>query len=196
MAKDGGAQEKAHVARIAYLRDLVAALGIDADAYLALQGKPMGAAIAAGDAFDGARRKSRQLDAELEVRDERARTALDSQYKVLMSHLKPDDALHRNALELAHREIEANWRAIMLLPAGPYELLLQELLDTLEPQSGDGLLPPEGEDLLRRVKHLYRALGRSHRGSLEEWEDLVASLGEGPATRGPRLEPGNGKRLN
>jgi hypothetical protein len=196
MAKDGGAQEEAHVARIAYLRDLVAALGIDADAYLALQGKPMGAAIAAGDAFDSARRKSRQLDAELEVRDERARTALDSQYKVLMSHLKPDDALHRNALELAHREIEANWRAIMLLPAGPYELLLQELLDTLEPQSGDGLLPPEGEDLLRRVKHLYRALGRSHRGSLEEWEDLVASLGEGPATRGPRLEPGNGKRLN
>ncbi|MEW5962660.1 MAG: hypothetical protein AB1749_03780, partial [Pseudomonadota bacterium] len=175
-ARESGESAEAHEARIAFLRDLVAAIGIEADSYLTLQGKPMGAAIAAGDAFDRARRSSRQLDAELEVRDERARTALDNQYKVLMAHLRPDDTLRRNALELAQREIETNWRAIMLLPAGPYEQLLQELLDTLEPQSGDGLLPPEGEDLLRRVKHLYRALGRSHRGTTEEWEELVASL--------------------
>lgn len=192
--KTSGESAEAYEARITFLRHLVEALGIDPDSYLALQGKPMGAALAAGEAFDRARRASKLLDRELESRDEVARNAFDNQRTLIESRLPPEDAMRRRALRLAHEEIEANWGAIMLLPSGPYEQVLERLVGELEPQSGDGLLPPEGEDLLRRVKHLYRALGRSHRATVEEWEDLVASLDEATAGRGPNVGPGNGKR--
>ena len=192
--RPAGESRDAYEARLAFLRDLVGALGIDSDLYMSLQGRPMAAAIAAGEAFHRARQGNKMLDQQLETRDELARMALDNQFSMVEGRLRPDEAGLRHALKLAYDEIEANWLAIMLLPAGPYEQVLEQLVSDLEPQSGDGLLPPEDEDLLRRARQLMDALGTSRRSSLDEWEQLEGSFREAQSATITRLGLGGGKR--
>ena len=172
--------------RMGFLRDLIGAVGIDPDLYVELQGRRMAAAISAGDAFHAERQGNKLLDRELDNRDERAKDALDNQRSIIEGRLKPDDVRRRGAVKAAYDEIDANWRAIMLLPSGPYEQVLEQLIADLEPQSGDGVLPPEAEDLLVRAKHLYNVLGLSPRSSSESWERLEASLRDASGTETTR----------
>ena len=179
--------------RMAFLRELVGVLGVDPELYVGLQGRPMGAAIAAGEAFIRARQSNKPLDRKLESRDEPARMALEAQLSHLEGQLRPEDAVLRNALILAGKEVERNWTAIMLLPRGPYEQALEQLVSDLEPQSGEGTLSPDDEELLRRARQLMDALGTSPRSSADEWEQLEGSFNEAQSATISRLGFGGGK---
>lgn len=60
----------------------------------------------------------------------------------------------------------------MLMPDGPYESLIEDLLAGMEPQAGAGKLTPPERDLYRLLRNLKGQLASSARQSAEDWHRL------------------------
>ena len=168
-ANDGARQRE-------FVASLIAALGIDPTLFYALSGLSFGAAAAASEAFSRARNLNGLLDTELTQRDEEARMALDNGYYALESSLTPGDSLNRQRLKAAYDDVDQNWSILMLMPGGPYEKLLGELITALEPDAADGNLPPREQALLFSARQLRQALATNLRNSPQSWQQLDHAL--------------------
>lgn len=163
-----------------FASNLVASLGIEPRLFFAISGDAYGAAAAASDEFLRARRQNQPLDRELTERDEEARMRIDDAMGNLENLLAPDDSWNHQSLRNAFQDIEQNWSILMLLPGGPYERLLDEVIEALEPQAGAGSLSQRDAALLATAKQLRAALASSPRNSDLAWQKLVRALSVTP----------------
>jgi len=168
-----------------FIASLVAALGVDPRLFFAMSGAAYGAAAAASDEFARARRQSQLLDRELTERDEEARMRVDNAFYALESSLAPTDSWNRQALKNAFQDIDQNWSVLMLMPSGPYERLLAELIEALEPEAAAGSLSQRDDALLIAAKQLRQALAANPRNSEAAWQQLSRVLAYAPQPRTP-----------
>ena len=179
-----------------YVATLLSALDVHPDAFYDLTAEGLAAAVAAGEAFKRARESNRYLAQKLFERDEEARNVLDS----MSSHLQ-STGMDPAGLRAADEEISQNWPVLMLLPAGPYELVITEMLEELEPQAGDGRLSAEQAQLFAVVRKLREAFTGNPRNSQSSWSRMISQLNQAASighAAANKTELGNGRpsRLN
>ena len=160
-----------------YVAALISSLGIEPELFLELSGEAFGAAVAASEAFDRARQSNQLLDRGLTERDEQARVQLEKSFARIDSQLQPGDAHERQILVDAYTDVDQNWLVIMMLPGGPYESLVQSVVEILEEDDGGGQLPAEKKELLRLAKRLHASLATNQRDSADAWQRLANVLG-------------------
>ncbi len=158
--------------------------------FLGLMGPAYEAAASASDEFARIRRQSdAQLDRALTELDEEARMRFDSSYDALVSRVPPTDSVNLDALQKAYADIEQNWQLLMLLPGGPFERTVAELVEVMEPQLGAGQLPRKDEPLFASARQLRDALMINPRNSAASWDKLGRMLAAMPP---PVPRPSNG----
>ena len=174
-----------------FVSSLVAALGVDPHLFMALTGPAVGAAAATSEAFLRARRANRALDTELTQRDEEARMTMDQAYYALEGTLEPGDSLNRQRLTDAFQDLDNNWSILMLMPGGPYERLLAEIVQALEPGDAEGALAPRELGLVAAARQLRRAMATNPRNSESAWNQLGQAFVGAPGPHASMPQAGN-----
>lgn len=178
---------------------LIEAIGIRPETFMGLTGPEFAAALVASDAFKRARDGNRLLDDTLTERDEKARISLDR----ALSHLEANGGrggADRDQLEELAEEINKNWQILMLLPRGPYEQVIAEMVEKLEPDAADDRLSAEEAQLLAVARRLREAFASNQRNNEHAWNRLTAQLNHaasaGQPGAGNNLGNGRPTRLN
>ena len=177
-----------------YLAALVESLGVQADAFTPLTGSAYDAARLAGDAMVALRQSNRLLDQELGGRDQQAHSRLERAFAHLDSVIAADDGLRRQQLVNASEEIEQSWNVLMLLPHGPYEAALADLVDQLEPDSGAGTLRGDEQVLLAMARRVHQYLASNPRRTDRDWLHLESQLQLVLRTPAQQVAGGDAKR--
>lgn len=159
-----------------YLTALVQSLGVEGDAFISLSGSARDAARLAGEAMFALRQSNRSLDQELARRDQEAHGRLERAIVQLQGALQMDDGTDRQKLADASDEIERYWDTLMLLPHGPYELALADLVEQLEPDSGAGTLRGDEQVLLATARNAHQGLVSNPRRTDRDWLQLEQQL--------------------
>jgi hypothetical protein len=159
-----------------FVGSLVGSLGINPNQFFAMSGSAFGAAAAASEEFARVRRSNHLLDNELTQRDEEARVAMDNAFYGLESGMEAGDGIGRQLLKDAFQDIDHNWSVLMLLPGGPYEKVLLELVQALEPEAAEGTLSQKETALLIAAKDLRSALHANPRQSESDWQRVDQTL--------------------
>jgi len=156
-----------------YLEELLDTLHIDLSAYerCAEQG-----ASEASKAFAQMLYGNRLLDDALGHPDKRLMDALDSGFERIRNRLRPDQLREQQLLAEAHNEIGARWDELTLLPNGPYEIKVGELVGELETANANGDLRPEDQELLKIASALVDAFRGNGRGKEFSWDRLAGSF--------------------
>ncbi|MCZ7595683.1 MAG: hypothetical protein M5U16_12870 [Hyphomicrobium sp.] len=178
--------------REGFLTELLAALNIKPEVWGRVSGAAYGAAIAANDAFGRARRVNSALDSVLRKREDEARLSFDEAYRLLKSKLKPQASWDQQLLDDAYQELDQHWAVLMLLPNGPYESLLQDLVESLEADAGAGRLSNDQAALYEAARALGDALRASARSNEASWRRLEMRFDEVP--RAEARVAGDGSR--
>ncbi|MBX9926116.1 MAG: hypothetical protein K2Y05_07140, partial [Hyphomicrobiaceae bacterium] len=169
---------------------LLAGLITDPAQFLALTGPAYEAAVTASDEFARIRRQSdTQLDRALTELDEEARMRFDEAYDALLKRIPQNDGINFDALQKAYLDIDQNWQLLMLLPGGPFERTVAELVEALEPQYGAGQLLRKDEPLFAAARQLREALSGNPRNTAGAWDKLGRILAAMPP---PLPRPSNG----
>jgi hypothetical protein len=167
-----------------FVTQLLAALNISAMSWERVSSGAHAAAIAANEVLGRARRANQQLDAVLAGRDDEARLSFDEAYRLLNSRVKPQASWERQMLDDAYQELDQHWPVLMLLPNGPYESVLRDLIEKLEPDAGDGRLSNEQQALYHISRALLEAFQSSARTDEASWRRLGAGFNAAqPETR-------------
>jgi len=172
--------EEANALRSRYIAKLLDALNLDASVYEDLPGPAFGAAIAASEAFSRTRSSNELLNRHLTERDEEALGSLNQAYDYLKSKLRPGADWERQPLKDAYQDIAQNWPVVMLLPDGPYEVVLRTMVEDLEADAGDGRLSTEQAELYDLSRALLEAFKSNSRGNEMSWRRLEAGFNQAP----------------
>jgi hypothetical protein len=151
---------------------LIEALGVQSEGYTSLTGSALDAARLAGEAMVALRQSSRALDRELSEREQQEHDRLERVFAQLDNGLGADDGRRRQQLLAASEEIEQSWYVLMLLPKGPYETELADLIDQLEPDNGAGALKGDEQALLAMARRLHQHLAPNPRRTDKDWISL------------------------
>jgi hypothetical protein len=158
--------------RPSYLEPLIEALGVKAEAFTALSGPAFKAAVTAAEAFNALRKSNRALNQYLGDRDEEENDRINRVFESLDQSIAPGDEARRQQLVTDSQDISQNWQVVMLLPNGPYESELQDLVSQLEPDAGAGLLNKDDNALLSIARRILQDLASSPRRSDKDWLNL------------------------
>jgi hypothetical protein len=167
-----------------YLAALAESLAVDPEAYTVLTGSAFEAAVLASEQLVALRQSNRLLDHELGGRDEQEHNRFERAFAYLDNSLAPDDDLRRQQLVAASEEIEQSWNVLMLLPNGPYESALTDLVEQLEPDNGEGKLKSDDQALLGIARRMVQDLASNARRTDRDWlslESRFQALLRGPA---------------
>jgi len=127
-------------------------------------------AISAGKSLEQQKESNNVLGHYLRKRENEMRDALADAQHALSSGLH-GDARKIAVLNATKAEIEDLIPALMLSPGGPYEQVLQDLIEHLEMAAGeDGGLDGDQQDLLDRLRDHASELARVSRDSPHEWQ--------------------------
>jgi hypothetical protein len=192
--EDNGQADNAHDMRQRLVAQLLEALRLDPATYNRLEGPSLTAAVAANDAFVRARQSNQMLDEQLTERDEQARISLDHAYSLLKSKLRPSETWELQLLGDAYHDIDQSWAVLMLLPNGPYETVLKEIVEALEADAGAGLLSTEEQGLYDIARALTVAFKSNARTNELSWRRLEASFNQAPRGGDPRVAFDDGGR--
>jgi hypothetical protein len=162
--------------RNGFVSQLLLALNIDAQSWERVSGGAHSAAIAANDAFTRTRRLNAQLDGFLRKHEDDARLAFDEMYTLLKSRLKPHASWDRQLLDEAYLELDQHWHVLMLLPNGPFESVVHDVVERLEPNAGDGRLSSDQQALYGLSRKLLDAFKANTRSNETAWHRLEASF--------------------
>jgi len=160
----------------AYVASMIRALGIEPGHWDRLQGGAFGRALQAGQVFDGLLSTNAMLNQEVRQRDKEIQERLDQAQRGLSA--RNLDPRRWDQIQTARDIIEQNRVAIMMLPGGPYEALLDSMIEAYERGDGDGRLDAGKRLLLHNVKAIRQALVSNPRDSAEAWDQLGAALEE------------------
>ncbi len=170
-ADDDGAHEAP-----GYLAALVGSFGVAPEAFTSLGGSAYDAARLAGDALVELRASNRALDQELSGRDQQEHARLERVFAQLDDAIAPEDGRARQHLTAAWEEVEQSWNVIVLLPNGPYEAALADLIEQLEPDSGAGMLKGDDQALLAMARRVHQSLVANARRTDKDWITLEQHL--------------------
>ena len=159
-----------------FVASLVAALGINSNTYIALSGSAFGAALAAGDAFAALRRANAILDKRLTECEADADLRFQNAYESLKSQIPASRPEQQEQLAAAFQDVDQNWQVLMLMPGGPFERQMLDVIHQLEPPAGEGSLNPQDLSLLDAARRLRQVLAYNPRNSESAWIDLEAAL--------------------
>lgn len=165
-----------------YIEQLTAVLGVDPESVASLEGRTFEAASNAADAFANLRASNRLLNHHLALRDRSEQIRVSDTFESLDNAVASGDEPARQQLVSASQDINQNWPVIMLLPHGPYESELSDLVADLEPQAGAGTLKSDEQALLALVRRVVQELQGNPRHSVSDWLMLEArfqALGRG-----------------
>jgi hypothetical protein len=122
---------------------------------------------------------------------------LDEAYNYLNGKLRSETDWEHQLLRNAYEDIEQNWPVVMLLPNGPYEMVLNSIVEELEADAAHGRLSTEQTELYDLTRGLVEALRGNTRGKEMSWRRLEADFNEVQLAREERLSFGGGRnRLN
>ncbi len=162
--------------RNGFIGQLLAALNLKMEAWERVSGNAHMAAIAANDAFNRARRSNASLDAMLRKRDDEARLAFDEAYSLIKNTLPPHSSWDKQMLDDSYQELDQHWPVLMLLPNGPYELVLREIVESLEADAGAGRLSSDQQTLFDISRALVEAFQANSRADEAAWRRLGNSI--------------------
>ncbi len=162
--------------RNSFIAQMLAALNLKTEAWERVSGNVHMAAIAAHDAFSRARRSNLALDALLRKRDDEARLSFDEAYSLIKNTLPPHASWDRQMLDDSYQELDQHWSVLMLLPNGPYELVLREVVESLEADAGAGRLSAEQQSLFEISRALVDAFQSNSRADEAAWRRLGNSI--------------------
>jgi chaperonin cofactor prefoldin len=156
---------------------LMHAINANPAGWKSLPGEALGLAAAASDAFGKLRSTHMMLDWEVRDRDQRTHDSLERAQAAMLARLQGDKARgHRQLLASARQSIEQNWQIIMMLPHGPYESLLEQMIEAFERDDAEGKLDLEKRHLLKNVKAIRDALRDNPRDDAGAWLKLENDL--------------------
>jgi hypothetical protein len=178
-----------------FVTQLLAALNIKPDAWERVSGNSHVAAIAANEAFGRARRVNQALDTLLRKREDDARLSFDEAYMLLKGKLKPQASWDLQMLDDAYQELDQHWPVLMLLPNGPYESVLRDLVEGLEADAGAGRLTAEQTSLYDIARSLAVAFQANLRNNEVSWRQLQASFNAAQRAE-TRIAVDDGRTLN
>jgi hypothetical protein len=142
-----------------------------------LPGEALGQAAAASDVFGQLRATNIMLDRNVRQRDKRISDSLERAQAALLPQQTGEKARwYRQLLANARQDIEQNWQVIMMLPQGPYESLLDQMIEAYERDDAEGKLDLEKQHLLRNVKSVRAALRTNPRNDAAAWLKLENDL--------------------
>jgi hypothetical protein len=193
-SEDDDESETAPDAKSRFVAQLLAAVRLDPATYERIDGAAYAAAVAANEAFARARHSNKTLDDQLTERDEKARMSLDRAYSLLKGKLRASDSRELDILGDAYHEIEQSWSVLMLLPNGPYESVLREIVEALESDAGNGRLSTEEVTLYEIARSLSDAFKSNTRGSEMSWRRLEAGFSQASRESGPRIAYNGGRK--
>jgi hypothetical protein len=176
------------------LDTLIEALGVKAEAYTSLTGPVLDAARLAGDAMVALRQSNRALERELSEREQEEHARLERVFEQLDNGLGADDGRRRQQLVAASEEIEQSWYVLMLLPKGPYEAELADLIEQLEPDSGAGSLKADEQTLLAMARRIHQHLASNPRRTDRDWITLEKQFQQILRTPTQQVAEGDAKR--
>lgn len=169
-----------------FIDQLLEAIGINPEHYAQVSDSASGFAIAAAAAFAVHRRSNNLLDRRLKDQDDRVEHSLEEAYEAikeeLPAHGQPNANLAGEAYE-AHSKLHRHLKFLMLMPSGPYQVELANIVAELEDQAGKGSLKPQEAELLRLARALKERLSESGRQSADDWrrlESAFAATGSDP----------------
>ncbi|WP_072395694.1 hypothetical protein [Hyphomicrobium sp. CS1GBMeth3] len=174
--RQAGPEDASDPEPVSYLAALVESLGLQGESFTALSGSAYEAARLAGDAMLALRQANRLLDQELGARDQHVHARLERAFAHLETALEAEEGLRRQQLADAFEEVEQNWNVLMLLPQGPYEAVMADLVDQLEPDSGAGTLRGDEQVLLAMARRVHQALVANPRRTDRDWLQLEQQL--------------------
>jgi hypothetical protein len=181
--------------RAGFVSHMLTALNIEPATWNRVSGSVYASALAANEAFGRARRSNHALDAPLAKRDEQARDTFNQAYGHLKGKLQPQQSWEHQVLADAYRELDQSWPVLMLMPNGPYESLLRDIVETLEADAGAGRLSGEDNAFFESARSLAEAFNANGRNSDASWGRLEAGFNS--AHRQPRLAfDDDGRTLN
>ncbi len=161
----------------AFVEELIRALDIEPADWHQLDGEAFGRAAAASDVFGRLRTTNIMLDRNIRQRDKHISDRLERAYALLADRLEGEEAgWHRQLLASAREDILQNWQVIMMLPGGPYEVLLEQMIDAYERDDAEGKLDLEKKHLLGNVKAIRARLQANPRDSASAWQRLATEL--------------------
>jgi hypothetical protein len=157
---------------LSYLDVLLQSVGVQSEAFTGLSDEAFQAASVAAEAFLSLRQSSRPLDQALGDCDEDETQRLNAAFETLDQAIPAGDDLRRQKLVNALQDINQNWPIVMLLPEGPYENELQDLVAQLEPDAGAGALKNDDNMLLLVARRILQDLAGNPRRSDKDWLNL------------------------
>jgi hypothetical protein len=174
---------------------LLSALNIKPDAWERVSGGAHIAAIAANEAFGRARRVNQFLDVLLRKREDEARLSFDEAYRLLKSKQPAQASWDLRLLDDAYQELDQHWQVLMLLPSGPYESVLHDLVESLDADAGGGRLSNEQSALYEIARALADAFKASARSNETSWRRLETRFNDVPRGEA-RIAFDDGRTLN
>ncbi len=171
------------------LESLINAIGVDAVAYASMSSEAFSAALPAADLFNRARMMNAMFDDALAMREDEVRGSLQRQSENLLKKLPSESHW---ALQHAQKEVEDNWDVLMLLPDGPYDQVIDNLIHQLEPRAAEGELQPHERMLLIATKAVRASLRSGARSSESDWARVEQQLED--TLREARLSPAPNER--
>jgi hypothetical protein len=183
-----------HELKSEFMSDLLDSVGLDLETYEKVAGPAIAAAEAANAALSRARHNNQQLDDLLTERDEQSRISMEKTYDRLMNRLGEGRDAARQLLAQTFDELDQHWSMLMLLPGGPYETVVKEIVDMLETDAGNGALSTEDEALYDIARGLSSAFNSNGRGSELSWRRLEAGFDQAPRGGGTRITLDGGRK--
>ncbi len=112
----------------------------------------------------------------LRKREDEARLSFDEAYRLLKSKQPAQASWDLRLLDDAYQELDQHWQVLMLLPSGPYEFVLHDLVESLDADAGGGRLSNEQSALYEIARALADAFKASARSNETSWRRLETTL--------------------
>ncbi|MDH4983728.1 hypothetical protein [Hyphomicrobium sp. D-2] len=181
--------------REGFVTRLLTAMRIEPAAWNRTPGNALVTAIAANEAFVRARRINTALDSAMRQREDEARTSFDEAYTLMKSKLQgPHASWDRQMLDDAYHDLAQSWPVLMMLPNGPFETVLRDLVEDLEADAGDGRLTGEQQALFDITRTMLQAFRANNRTNETSWRHLQLFLEDLPHAEA-RISSDDGRTL-
>lgn len=135
-------------------------------------------AMAAAKALDSLQDSGSRLGAEVLRREQQILRTIERSFDAARSEFarEPDVV---DVLGQAHRDVIGAVPALMLCQGGPFEQIVNRMIEEIERAAGpDDGLRREDEELVRRLRGLRAALKSLDRRTAESWRDLSSAVSD------------------
>jgi len=158
--------------RAHFLNGFLAVLGIQPAHFTDLSGEAFSAALAAAGSFAELRQRHPSLNRYLEIRERDKREIFEQANQDFEQSIADRNSSEWTELDFAYQDLSQNWQVVVLLPGGPFEDLMDRIVQELETDRAADTLSPEDAALLTVAQNVLGLLQDSFRQSTADWSNL------------------------